>query len=238
MQRYLKRALDLSVAAGALVLLAPFLALVAVAVRASSPGPVLFRQRRIGRGGEPFWLYKFRTMRQDAGGPAITSAGDRRITPAGAWLRHWKLDELPQLYNVLRGDMSLVGPRPEVPHYVRLYDEEQRQVLAARPGITGPSQIEFRHEERLLAAHPDPEAFYTTTLLPAKLAMDLQYVRSAGLLRDLRLLARTLGCLWNGVQPLPLGSEPVTVDGAATGAPAVYRPAMHRLRRKARRSSG
>jgi lipopolysaccharide/colanic/teichoic acid biosynthesis glycosyltransferase len=192
MQAFIKRAFDLTLATVSLIALAPFMAVLAAAIRSSSPGSVFFRQQRIGRGGVPFWLYKFRTMRPARGGPSITAAGDPRITPIGRWLRHWKLDELPQLLNVLRGDMSLVGPRPEVPEYVRLYGSEQRQVLSVRPGITGPSQIRFRAEERLLAAQQDPNAYYVGKLLPAKLAVDLEYVQHPGFLRDLRLLVQTL----------------------------------------------
>jgi lipopolysaccharide/colanic/teichoic acid biosynthesis glycosyltransferase len=187
-----KRGLDVAVSSGGILLLAPLLAGLAVAVRCTSPGPVLFRQQRVGRRGRLFSLYKFRSMRAALGGPSITAAGDSRITPVGRWLRRWKLDELPQLVNVLRGDMSLIGPRPEVPHYVRLYDDEQRQVLSVRPGITGPTQIRFRDEERLLASQPDPESYYVTTLMPAKLALDLAYVNSRTLAGDLRLLLHTL----------------------------------------------
>jgi lipopolysaccharide/colanic/teichoic acid biosynthesis glycosyltransferase len=191
MRRRAKRSVDVVVAGAGLIALAPLIAVLAVAVKRSSPGPIFFRQQRVGRGSVPFWLYKFRTMRPDAGGPAITAAGDARITPIGRWLRRSKLDELPQLYNVLRGDMSLVGPRPEVPRYVDHADASYAEVLSARPGITGPSQIRFRDEEGLLAAQRDPEAYYTTTLLPAKLAVDLEYVRHPSLRRDLQLLART-----------------------------------------------
>jgi lipopolysaccharide/colanic/teichoic acid biosynthesis glycosyltransferase len=195
-QAFSKRIVDLLAAAVGLVALAPLMATIAVAIKWSSPGPVFFRQRRVGRDGVLFWLYKFRTMRPDPGGPAITAADDARITPIGRWLRHWKLDELPQLLNVLRGDMSLVGPRPELPRYVRLYSREQRRVLSVQPGITGPSQICFRNEERLLAAQPDPEAYYVATLLPAKLALDLDYASHACLLGDLRLGLGTVLALW------------------------------------------
>jgi lipopolysaccharide/colanic/teichoic acid biosynthesis glycosyltransferase len=188
----MQRLADLLLAAPGIALLAPMMIVVAAAVRASSPGPVLFRQERIGRGGAPFSLFKFRTMRCDAAGPSITAAGDRRVTVVGRWLRRWKLDELPQLFNVLRGEMSLVGPRPEVAKYVRLYTPEQRQVLSVRPGITGPSQIRFRDEERLLAQQRDPEQYYVDTLMPAKLALDLDYVRQASLTTDLHLLVITL----------------------------------------------
>jgi len=184
--------MDLLLSTVALLALAPLIAVVALLVKGSSAGPVFFRQQRVGRDGTLFWLYKFRTMRPAAGGPAITSAGDTRITRVGRVLRQWKLDELPQLLNILRGEMSLVGPRPEVPQYVRLYSPEQRGVLDVRPGITGPSQIRFRDEETLLAAQPDPELYYHTALLPAKLAIDLEYARHHHLLGDLQLIAGTV----------------------------------------------
>ncbi|HXG23605.1 MAG TPA: sugar transferase [Chthonomonadales bacterium] len=187
-----KRLLDVCVAGLLLLLLLPLLLLFALLVWFSSPGPVLFRQQRVGKEGRLFWLYKFRTMYVDGGGPSITAHGDARITPMGRWLRRWKLDELPQLLNVLRGEMSLVGPRPEVPEYVQLYTEEQRQVLNVRPGITGVTQLEFRHEEELLAGQEDVEAYYRQTILPAKLRLDLRYVRERTLLGDLCLLWRTL----------------------------------------------
>jgi lipopolysaccharide/colanic/teichoic acid biosynthesis glycosyltransferase len=187
-----KRLLDLVVAGGGLVVIAPLLAIVAVLVKLSSPGPVFFTQERVGRGGRLFRLYKFRSMRPDSGGPSVTSGGDARITPVGRFLRKWKLDELPQLINVVKGEMSLVGPRPEVPRYVRHYSEEQRQVLSVRPGITGATQIEFRNEEELLAGRDDVERFYLETVMPAKLAIDLRYVRSRSLMGDIALVFRTL----------------------------------------------
>jgi lipopolysaccharide/colanic/teichoic acid biosynthesis glycosyltransferase len=201
-QALLKRSVDLVLATMGLFCFAPLMAALALAIKLSSSGPILFRQQRVGRGGRLFWLYKFRTMRpasmgpDAATGPAITAAGDARVTWIGRWLRHWKLDELPQLLNVMCGDMSLVGPRPEVPRYVRLYTTVQREVLAVRPGITGSSQIHFRHEEQLLAGHPEPEQYYITALLPAKLDLDLDYLRHAGLREDLRLLACTVLAIW------------------------------------------
>jgi lipopolysaccharide/colanic/teichoic acid biosynthesis glycosyltransferase len=215
MHQLTKRALDMVVSALALLLLAPLMVVVAIAVRLSSPGPVFFRQRRIGRWGDPFWLYKFRTMRPDAGGPFITAAGDERVTVVGHWLRYWKLDELPQLFNVLRGDMSLVGPRPQVPKYVCLYNEEQEHVLSVRPGITGPCQVWLRHEERLLAAQPDPETYYITTLLPEKLALDLEYVRHPSLLADLRILTGTVLAI---CRPTAAATQPLPAEPAPTAA--------------------
>jgi lipopolysaccharide/colanic/teichoic acid biosynthesis glycosyltransferase len=186
-----RRALDLCAASVLLVLLSPVLVTVALAVRLSSPGPILFRQRRVGRNGVEFELLKFRSMRAGNSGPGVTAGGDSRITPVGARLRKWKLDELPQLLNVVRGEMSLVGPRPEVERYVRHYTPEQRAVLSVRPGITGVAQLEYRDEEALLAGRDDVEAFYIREVLPAKLALDLKYLRERTLASDLRILLRT-----------------------------------------------
>lgn len=188
----LHRLFDVFVSGTALILLSPALLLLALLVRLSSPGPALFRQQRVGRNGELFWLFKFRSMRVGSDGPAVTAGGDSRITPIGRRLRQWKLDELPQLFNVVRGDMALVGPRPEAPKYVRHYTEEQRQVLAVRPGITGVSQLEFRHEEALLAGHDDVESVYIHTILPVKLSLDLRYVRERTLGGDIVILLRTV----------------------------------------------
>jgi lipopolysaccharide/colanic/teichoic acid biosynthesis glycosyltransferase len=188
-----KRALDVAVSAVLLSVLSPLLALLAVLVRLTSPGPALHRARRVGRGGHEFTMYKLRTMRRDAAstGPGITGRGDARITSLGRALRRTRLDELPQLWNVLRGDMSLVGPRPEDPRFVARYTPEQRTVLSVRPGITGPAQLAYRDEERLLPAEATEDA-YARDVLPAKLAIDLAYVRRPSLLRDLAVLARTL----------------------------------------------
>lgn len=196
--RYLraKRVFDMIAAALALVTTAPVSATVAVAIKADSPGPVLFRQRRVGRGGKPFEIYKFRTMTTAAPGErrvAVSATGDARVTSVGAWLRRVKLDELPQLVNVLRGEMSLVGPRPEVPEYVARWDAVHREViLSVRPGITDPTSIEFRHESDLLAAAADPESYYVTELLPRKTAGYVAYVRGASFVGDLRVLAGTV----------------------------------------------
>lgn len=186
------RLLDCLFAIVLLLLLSPVLLVVALFIRLSSPGPVFFRQQRIGKDGKPFSLYKFRSMRVGNTGPAVTAGDDPRITPIGRHLRHYKLDELPQLLNVIHGDMSLVGPRPEVEKYVRYYTDEQRQVLSVRPGITGLTQLEFRHEETLLKGRDDAEQFYITELMPAKLAIDLRYLRERSLSGDLRILYRTL----------------------------------------------
>lgn len=188
----LKRAFDMLVSGLLLVLLSPLLIAVAVWVRMDSPGPALFRQQRVGRGGRPFTIHKFRTMRVDAGGLGITVGMDARITAAGHWLRRLKLDELPQLWDVLRGAMSLVGPRPDLPQYVALYPAQLREaVLAVRPGITDPASLAFRDEAEQLARAADPEREYLQRILPAKLRLSADYARRATLWTDLRLIART-----------------------------------------------
>ena len=174
-----------------LVLLSPVIVVLALRVRLTSPGPAFFRQQRVGRGGELFWIYKFRTMRVNNAGPQVTGGADPRITPVGAWLRRWKLDELPQLWNVVKGDMALVGPRPEVPRYVAHYTAEQRGVLSVPPGITGTTQLRYRNEEELLRNAADPEALYLAEILPAKLAIDLEYVHHRSAWTDMRLIVET-----------------------------------------------
>ena len=200
-----KRCFDFVLAGAMLAALAPVMLLIALLVRLSSRGPVLFRQRRVGQGGEVFSLLKFRTMvylPQDPG-PAVTRSGDSRITRVGRWLRKSKLDELPQLVNVMGGDMSLVGPRPDVPEYYQLLDSACREVLRLRPGLTGAASIQFRNEEELLAQVPPSElvSFYTRTLLPRKVRTDLAYARQASLFTDLRILFRTAGAIF--VRELP-----------------------------------
>jgi lipopolysaccharide/colanic/teichoic acid biosynthesis glycosyltransferase len=204
----MKRAFDIVAAAALLVALSPLMVLIACVLRLSSPGPIIYRGWRIGRNGYPFRIIKFRTMTQAASGREITISNDPRVTKLGRLLRAAKLDELPQLLNVLTGEMSLVGPRPEAPHYVARYTPAQREVLAVRPGITGPSQVLFRHEERLLRG-PDPEQLYLSRVMPAKLAIDLDYARTHTLLGDMRILARTLvACALPGRRPAALPAPP------------------------------
>lgn len=187
-----KRLVDLAVSALLLALFALPMLLIAAWVRLDSPGPALFRQQRVGQGGRLFTIHKFRTMRVDGGGLGLTVGTDARITRAGRWLRRLKLDELPQLWDVLRGAMSLVGPRPDLPEYVARYPEPLRsQLLALRPGITDPASLAFRDEAQLLAAAADPEREYLERILPAKLRISADYARQATLLSDLRLIART-----------------------------------------------
>jgi lipopolysaccharide/colanic/teichoic acid biosynthesis glycosyltransferase len=188
-----KRAVDVMVSGLLFALLSPLIAVLAVLVRVTSPGPALHRARRVGQSGREFTMYKLRTMqRHGAAGPAITGRDDPRVTSLGRALRRTRLDELPQLWNVLRGDMSLVGPRPEDPRFVARYTPEQREVLSVRPGITGPAQLAYRDEERLLPTE-EPEGTYLRDIMPAKLAIDLAYVRRRSVLGDLLILGRTIG---------------------------------------------
>ena len=190
-----KRLFDLAGAGLALLLLAPLLLLLALAIRLDSAGPVFFRQERVGRLGVLFRIHKFRTMRVDAPalGLPLTVGRDARITRVGHWLRHYRLDELPQFLDVLLGRMSLVGPRPEVPRYVAHYPAALRdRVLAVRPGITDPASLAHIDEAALLAAAADPEREYIERILPSKLALQAAYAERATLWTDLAVLARTL----------------------------------------------
>jgi lipopolysaccharide/colanic/teichoic acid biosynthesis glycosyltransferase len=176
-----------------LVLFSPVLLIVSALVKLTSPGPVFYRQERVGRNGKLFKIVKFRSMIVDADrrGPGLTLAGDPRVTTVGAVLRQLKIDELPQLWNVLRGDMSLVGPRPELPLYVANYDSGQRVVLTVRPGITDSASIAFRWEEELLAHNSNPEQSYREDVLPRKLALNLEYIERISLKHDFLLVVRT-----------------------------------------------
>ena len=194
-----KRAFDLVVAALLLILLSPPMLAIAVWIKLDSPGPVFFRQRRVGRHGVPFRIHKFRTMRADAGGGALTVGRDPRITRAGAWLRPRRLDELPQLIDVLQGTMSLVGPRPEVPEYVAHYPAALReQALSVRPGITSLGTLEFLDEAEQLARAADPEREYVEVILPHKVRLAADYAARSSLRDDLRVLGRTLHRLVSG----------------------------------------
>ncbi len=188
--------MDISGSAVALLLLSPLFLAVALAVRLSSPGPVIFRQWRAGRCGREFQLLKFRTMTVQAGdgAPGVTCAGDGRVTNIGRWLRKFKLDELPQLLNVLRGEMSLVGPRPDLDDFWRQTSYSARQVLNLIPGLTGAASIVFRNEEDLLAeiAPEQLTTFYVQKLLPEKARIDLDYASRANFLTDCALMLRTV----------------------------------------------
>lgn len=189
-----KRLYDVVLAGLGLLLAVPALLLVAVAIKICDRGPILFRQARVGLQGRPFTILKFRTMRPGAEtmGTSVTAGGDPRVTRIGRLLRKSKLDELPQLWNVLVGEMSLVGPRPEVPCYVARYNEQQRQVLNLKPGITDLATLYYRNEEELLRAAPDLERIYTDKVMPRKIELNLLYAREAGLWEDTKVLLRTL----------------------------------------------
>jgi lipopolysaccharide/colanic/teichoic acid biosynthesis glycosyltransferase len=175
------------------------MAVVAVSIKLTSKGPVLFQQKRCGRNGEEFELLKFRSMRHSRyeAGEALTAQGDRRVTSTGRILRRWKLDELPQLFNVLRGDMSLVGPRPDLAEYLNRLSTAQRHVLRLKPGMTGSATLHLRHEEDLLSTIPSEQLrdFYITTLLPQKVQMDLDYAAGASFASDTAILLYTVAAI-------------------------------------------
>jgi lipopolysaccharide/colanic/teichoic acid biosynthesis glycosyltransferase len=189
-----KRIFDLSVSVILLILFAPFYLLIALLIKLDSSGPVHYKASRVGKNGRLFKLFKFRTMKVNSSnsGPAITQKADPRITRVGKVLREIKVDEIPQLWNVIRGDMSLVGPRPEDPRYVEKYDEEQRKVLLVRPGLSSPASIEYRHEEKLLSTQADNlEDYYVRQVMPKKLKIDLDYVENQSLIRDVAICFKT-----------------------------------------------
>lgn len=201
----LKRAFDFTAALVGLVLLSPLLAVLALWVKWDSPGPVFYRGQRVGKDGKIFHIFKFRSMVVGAAkkGPAVTREGDPRITRSGRFLRKTKLDELPQLLNVLRGEMSLVGPRPEDPRYVAHYTPEQRRVLSVRPGITGLASIQYRNEEALLKGTPPEQVdeVYIQRILPEKMRMELEYVQRRNFLLDVWLLVLTFFALFRTKEP-------------------------------------
>jgi lipopolysaccharide/colanic/teichoic acid biosynthesis glycosyltransferase len=193
-----KRLFDLSVSLLGLVVTAPVLAGAAILIKLEDGGPVFFRQERVGRHGRRFLIWKLRTMVSDAERRSgqLTVGSDDRITRIGRWLRRAKLDELPQLFNVVGGTMSLVGPRPEVPRYVELYTDSQQSVLEMVPGITDPASIEYRDEAAILAASEDPERTYIDEIMPEKIRLNLEYAQSrTGLWSDVRVILRTLAVL-------------------------------------------
>ena len=190
----LKRAMDIVLSAGGIAVLSPVLLLIALAIVIDSRGGVFYRQVRVGRNGREFRIFKFRTMVSDADkrGLLITVGADSRITRVGKILRKTKLDELAQLFNVLKGDMSFVGPRPEVPRYVAMYTPAQRNVLLVRPGITDYASVAYRDENDLLAGADDPERVYIEEIMPAKLELKRQYLSQIGVLTDLKLIFSTV----------------------------------------------
>lgn len=196
----MKRAFDFLVASTALVVLSPVFGAIAAAVKVTDPaGPVLFAQERVGRRGRLFKIHKFRSMRVGAAGLQVTSAQDARITPVGQVIRKTKLDELPQLWDVLVGNMSLVGPRPEVPEYVAHWPAEARDIiLSVRPGITDPASVRWRNEAEELATATDPERHYIDVILPEKARMYVDYVSSRTFVGDLKVLVSTLAAVGRG----------------------------------------
>ena len=190
-----KRLVDAALAGIGLAITSPVFLFCAVAIRFTSPGPIFFRQIRIGQLGTPFSILKFRSMIPSRTGLTLTTAGDQRVTPLGKVLRKTKIDELPQLINVLFGDMSLVGPRPEVPEYADAYTPLQRKVLEVRPGLTGVASLRLVNEEQILAGSPDPEKFYQAELLPYKLALELPYCEDVRFWTDMKLIALTVARL-------------------------------------------
>lgn len=205
----MKRAFDVVAAAIGIVVTSPLVLGAAIAVKLDSPGPAFYRSRRVGLRGRTFHMYKLRSMRvgADAQGPAVTVDSDPRVTRVGRVLRTLKIDELPQLVNVLKGDMSLVGPRPEAPEYVELYTPEQRRVLDVRPGITGEAVTVYVDEARLLTG-ADAEATYRDHVMQEKLALDLDYVAKRSFGRDLRILARTAALVFRRGASAPRPSPP------------------------------
>ena len=214
MQIGIHRSVEIVLALGGLVVSSPLLLLAAVLIMGASPGPVLFRQRRMGRFGKVFELLKFRSMRLENAGAQVTATGDARVTRVGRLLRKSKLDELPELWNVARGDISLVGPRPEVPRYVDLNNPLWRRVLEARPGITDPVTLRLRNEEELLAGcKGDPEQFYLNTLQPYKLHGYVTYLRQRSWRTDVGVLLGTLLAVVFPAQAPPPGMDEIVREG-------------------------
>ena len=204
----MKRAFDIMVSLTGLVVVLPLLPVVAVAIKWDSPGPIFFKQRRMGRGFRPFFIYKFRTMVENAPalGMSITAGRDPRITRVGQFLRQTKLDELPQLINVLKGDMSLVGPRPEVPRYVELFREDYKEILQIRPGITDLASLKYRDEAAILGQAENPEEEYVKRVLPEKIRLAKDYINQSSLYFDIMLIFKTLVKLVESGNALAKGS--------------------------------
>ncbi len=196
-----RRTLDIVASVVGLVLLSPALVTIAVLVKVTSPGPILFRQLRLSHDRQPFTIYKFRTMQVSRGGPEVTAPGDTRITAVGGFLRRTSLDELPQLLNVLLGEMTLVGPRPETPALGAKYPEELAWVLDHTPGLTGPTQITLRDDHAMLSGLDDPEDWYLHQLVPSRVAMDLTFLRDPSAAATVRNILQTVRYLVTGRSP-------------------------------------
>jgi lipopolysaccharide/colanic/teichoic acid biosynthesis glycosyltransferase len=195
----LKRLFDIFFSITGLIILSPLLVIISLLVGLTSKGGILYLQSRVGRGNKDFKVLKFRTMKAGSDKKGLLTVGGRdpRITQTGYFLRRYKLDELPQLFNVLAGTMSMVGPRPEVRKYVELYTDEQKKVLEIKPGITDYASLEYYDENEILAASSDPEAVYIKKVMPAKLELNKKYIREAGLLTDLKIILRTIKRMFN-----------------------------------------
>lgn len=190
----MKRLFDLVMSVAALILLSPLFLLLTIWISLDSKGGVFYRQSRVGKNNRDFKLFKFRTMKPDSfsGGGLTLGDKDPRITRSGSFLRKYKLDELPQLLNIIKGEMSFVGPRPEVREFVRLYNEQQRKVLAVKPGLTDFASLEYINEGEILSESEDPRQTYINEIMPAKLELNLKYIREKSFLVDLKIIARTI----------------------------------------------
>jgi lipopolysaccharide/colanic/teichoic acid biosynthesis glycosyltransferase len=218
---FLARAAACVLAFCGLFALSPLMFICAVLIRITSSGTIFFRQKRVGRGGAIFTLYKFRTMVASSGGLLITAENDCRVTPLGKILRRTKIDELPELFNVLRGDMALVGPRPEVVELVDFDNPLWREVLSARPGITDPVTIQFRNEENLLAGVEDKRKFYCEVIQPYKLNGYVQYLKSKNMINDLKIIVQTFKVIL-----LPHTAPPIKIEGINSGEKRVFNAAL------------
>lgn len=193
----MKRAFDIAASAIGLLILSPMFAIIAIWIKLDSKGPVFYKQIRVGRGNKDFKIFKFRSMKVGADKGSLISIGneEQRVTRSGKVIRKYKLDEFPQLINVLIGDMSFVGPRPEVRYYVNYWTEEQMEVLSIRPGITDPASIRFRDENEILGKADDPEKFYIENIMQEKLAMNLRYVRHNTIWNDINIIFKTFSAI-------------------------------------------
>ncbi len=194
----LKRIFDIVFSSIGLVVLSPMFAVIWIMIKLDSSGPVIFKQKRVGKDNQDFTLLKFRTMKQfsEQGGPLTIGMKDKRVTRLGHVLRKYKLDEFPQLFNVLRGEMTLVGPRPEVRKFVKFYDEDQKKVLSVKPGITDMASILYKNENELLGSVQDPEKFYIEKVMPEKIRYNLDYINERSVFKDFKVILKTLNAIW------------------------------------------
>jgi lipopolysaccharide/colanic/teichoic acid biosynthesis glycosyltransferase len=192
MENLSKRIFDILASTIGLIIITPGLLIIAILIKIQMPGPVIFKQQRIGRNGQPFTIFKFRSMILDHHGSTISIKGEQRITPLGAFLRKYKLDELPELWNVVKGDMSLVGPRPDMPDYANLLVGEEELILKLRPGITGPASLKYANEEELLTGVSDPAKYNDEVIWPDKVRINLDYYHNRSFLGDIQIILKTL----------------------------------------------